>query len=240
MSAVGCGARSACIRNRHWNNPEPEIVLAVNLAGRRSWAPRSATTSTCAISKAAARCCSPRPRTTTPPARSGPFMRLFDDDLLARRRAQRPMSGSMCDGADQFALERRQFDARDQPRSARPGRRHHRRGASVSGRLHAVPRHHVRADQGSRRGARRGFTHKVGDLVSVSSPKLGRWSTRSRPRTRRRPGPSASRALMRSLAARGTACEAQFSTFRCHARAGGHPASQGIMQYGTGFPHSRE
>ena len=61
--------RSASIPSSRWNNPEPELVLVVSAAGRSS-APRSATTSTCATSRAAAPCCSARPRTTTRPAPS--------------------------------------------------------------------------------------------------------------------------------------------------------------------------
>jgi fumarylacetoacetate (FAA) hydrolase family protein len=46
-----------------WNNPEPEIVLIVASMGASS-ARASATTSICAMSRAARPCCSARPRTT--------------------------------------------------------------------------------------------------------------------------------------------------------------------------------
>lgn len=71
MSSVGCGAQVGLLPSSAWNNPEPEIVLAVNSRGEvlgRPWA----TTSTCAISKGAAPCCWARPRTTTAPAPSAP------------------------------------------------------------------------------------------------------------------------------------------------------------------------
>ncbi len=70
MSAVGTGADIGIHRQSTWNNPEPEIVLAINSAAARRSARRSATTSTCATSRGAARCCSARPRTTTRRARS--------------------------------------------------------------------------------------------------------------------------------------------------------------------------
>lgn len=71
MSSVGCGAQVGLLPSSAWNNPEPEIVLAVNSRGEvlgRPWA----TTSTCATSKDAAPCCWARPRITTAPAPSAP------------------------------------------------------------------------------------------------------------------------------------------------------------------------
>ena len=63
-------------RDRHPCGIGLEQPRAGSRAGREQpraarSAPRSATTSTCATSRAAARCCSARPRTTTRPARSG-------------------------------------------------------------------------------------------------------------------------------------------------------------------------
>jgi fumarylacetoacetate (FAA) hydrolase family protein len=70
MSAVGLGAEIGIHPKSEWNNPEPEVVLR-STATARSSASRSATMSTCATSKGAARCCWGRRRTTTRRARSG-------------------------------------------------------------------------------------------------------------------------------------------------------------------------
>jgi fumarylacetoacetate (FAA) hydrolase family protein len=67
MSAIGTGADAGLHPASHWNNPEPEVVLIVSSDGAIKGA-TSATTSTCATSRAARRCCSARPRTITPPA----------------------------------------------------------------------------------------------------------------------------------------------------------------------------
>ena len=72
MAAVGHLAEVGIHPMSSWNNPEPEVVLVAVLDRRRSSAPRSATTSTCATSRAAPLCSSARPRTTMPAARSGP------------------------------------------------------------------------------------------------------------------------------------------------------------------------
>jgi len=48
-----------------------------------------------------------------------------------------------------------------------------------------------------------GFTHKVGDLVSISTPKLGRLANRVTTSDRAAPWTFGIGALMRNLAARG-------------------------------------
>ncbi len=106
MSSVGtvrrCGPSS---RSRPGTIPSRKSSLDRHRATARSSARRSATTSICATSKAARRCCSARPRTTTPSASLGPFIRLFDASLLARRRAQDAMSPASVDGEDGFVLD---------------------------------------------------------------------------------------------------------------------------------------
>lgn len=70
MSSVGHGAEIGLHPVSNWNNPEPEIVLAVDSSCRVKGR-RSAMTSICAMWKGARRCFSARPRTTTLPAQSG-------------------------------------------------------------------------------------------------------------------------------------------------------------------------
>ena len=147
MSAVGIGADIGI-------HPEvgveqsrsPRSCSRSTAAAKRS-ARRSATTSTCATSRAAARCCSARPRTTTRRARSArssacSTTRFGIDDV---RRCELAMR---VDGPDGFVLDGASSIVDDQPRSARPRRAGDRAEPPVSGRLRAVPRHDVRADQG--------------------------------------------------------------------------------------------
>ena len=170
MSAVGTGADVGIHPGSAWNNPEPEIVLAVNSRGEvvgaalgndvnlRDFEGRSAlllgkakdNNASCAI---------------------GPFVRLFDatftlDDV---RRCELSLR---VDGPDGFVLQ----------------------GASSMAKIsrdpldlvaQAVGAHHQYPDGfmlflgtmfapvQDRHGPGQGFTHVIGDVVTIATPKLG-------------------------------------------------------------------
>lgn len=200
MSAVGCGAEIGIHPISSWNNPEPEIVLAVSPAGRivgvslgndvnlRDVEGRSAlllgkakdNNGSCAI---------------------GPFIRLFDsgftlDDV---RRAELSLT---VEGEDGFRLNGRSSMAeisRDVTDLAAQtiGANHQYPDGLVlfTGTLFAPVEDRDAPDQG--------FTHKVGDVVTITSPKLGRLVNRVNRTDRIPPWEFGTRALMRNLAARG-------------------------------------
>jgi len=170
MSAVGCGADVGIHPGSQWNNPEPEVVLAVDSRARvrgaalgndvnlRDFEGRSAlllgkakdNNGSCAI---------------------GPFIRLLDerftiDDLRACEVTLR------VEGADGFVLD----------------------GASSMSKIsrdpldlvaHAIGRHHdypdglmlflgtMFAPTQDRFGPGQGFTHVPGDVVTIRTPRLG-------------------------------------------------------------------
>ena len=170
MSAVGTGADVGIHPKSEWNNPEPEIVLAVNSRGEtvgatlgndvnlRDFEGRSAlllgkakdNNASCAI---------------------GPFIRLFDehfgiDDVRACELAMR------VDGPDGFVLE-------GSSSMAKISRDPLDLVAQAIGDYHQYPDGMMLflgtmfAPTKDRHGPGQGFTHVVGDIVTVSTPRLG-------------------------------------------------------------------
>ena len=113
MSAVGTGAEIGIHPQSAWNNPEPEVVLAVNSAGRtvgatlgndvnlRDFEGRSALL----LGKA---------KDNNASAAIGPFIRLFDENFDARRRAAL-RRGAVGERYGRVRVQRDQLDVTDQP-----------------------------------------------------------------------------------------------------------------------------
>ena len=170
MSAVGVGANIGILRRSEWNNPEPEIVLAINRNGDivgatlgndvnlRDFEGRSAlllgrakdNNASCAV---------------------GPFIRLFDgsfgiDDV---RAAELSLNIEGTDGFKLHAISRMQEISRDPEDLVRQTiGPHHQYPDGVMLFLGSMF-----APTQDRDLPGRGFTHKVEDVVSISSPKLG-------------------------------------------------------------------
>lgn len=200
MAAVGTGADIGLHPGSTWNNPEPEIVLAVNAAGRiagatlgndvnlRDFEGRSALL----LGKA---------KDNNGSAAIGPFLRLFDgtfslDDV---RRAEvalevRGPEGYVMTGSSSLAMISR--DPADIV-------------AQAIGPTHQYPDGFVLflgtmfAPVEDRDEPGQGFTHKEGDIVTISSPKLGALINRVGRSDRIPPWDFGALALMRSLAQRG-------------------------------------
>lgn len=200
MSAVGCGAAVGLHPKSHWNNPEPEIVLAVDSKGRivgaslgndvnlRDFEGRSALL----LSKA---------KDNNASTAIGPFVRLFDatyslDDVRG------------CDvrldvhGTDQFvtngtnSMREISRDPADLV-AATIGKEHqYPDGLMLFLGTMFVPT----KDRGEKGG---GFTHKEGDTVRVSSPKLGALINTVTTSDKAPPWTYGTRDLMRSLSKRG-------------------------------------
>ena len=200
MSAVGTGAEIGLHPASTWNNPEPEIVLAVNSRGQtvgatlgndvnlRDFEGRSAlllgkakdNNGSCAI---------------------GPFLRLFDDrftiDDVRRAEVELEIAGD-----DRFAL----------------------RATSSMGKIsrdpldlvaHAIGKTHQYPDgmmlflgtmfapTQDRERPGLGFTHKRGDLVTIATPSLGALVNRVSTSDAIPPWSFGAGALMQNLRARG-------------------------------------
>jgi len=199
MSAVGTGAEIGIHRKSTWNNPEPEIVLAVNSRGEtvgatlgndvnlRDFEGRSAlllgkakdNNASCAI---------------------GPFIRLFDDTFTIDTVRGADISLTV-EGADGYVLQ----------------------GSSPIGQIsrdplelvsEAIGRNHQYPDglvlflgtmfapTQDRHAPGLGFTHDIGDVVTIATPSLGALVNRVNYADEIAPWTFGAAALMRNLAAR--------------------------------------
>jgi len=200
MSSVGTGAEVGIHPGSSWNNPEPEIVLAVNSRGEvkgaalgndvnlRDFEGRSAlllgkakdNNASCAI---------------------GPFIRLFDahfgiDDVRSCDLAMQvtgPEGFAMQGASSLSKISRDPLDLVHQ----------------AIGANHQYPDGFVLflgtmfAPTQDRHGPGQGFTHVVGDIVTVSTPRLGTLANRVNTSDKAAPWTYGTAALMRDLARRG-------------------------------------
>ncbi|MDB5914474.1 MAG: fumarylacetoacetate hydrolase [Ramlibacter sp.] len=200
MSPVGTGAEIGIHPQSAWNNPEPEIVLAVNSRGEtvgatlgndvnlRDFEGRSAlllgkakdNNASCAI---------------------GPFLRLFDagfgiDDV---RRTDLSMKVTGLDGFEMNGASSISLISRDPLDLV----------AQATGANHQYPDGLVLflgtmfAPTQDRHGPGQGFTHTIGDVVAISTPRLGTLVNRVNTSDRVAPWRYGALALMRDLARRG-------------------------------------
>jgi fumarylacetoacetate (FAA) hydrolase family protein len=200
MSAVGTGADIGIHPKSQWNNPEPEIVLAVNSAGRvagatlgndlnlRDFEGRSALL----LGKA---------KDNNASGSIGPFIRLFDDDFGIDdvRKCDVALHVKGPDGFEFTAESSMSQISRDPLELVE----------------HAMGRHHQYPDGMmlflgtmfaptiDRFAPGQGLTHAVGDIVTVSTPALGALVNRVNHTDRIAPWHFGAAALMTNLAQRG-------------------------------------
>jgi fumarylacetoacetate (FAA) hydrolase family protein len=199
LASVGWGATTGVRSDSSWNNPEPEVVLVVNSRGEirgatlgndvnlRDFEGRSALL----LSKA---------KDNNASCTIGPFVRLFDDGFTLDdvRSAVVELEIAGTDGFRLRGQSRMSEISRDPEELVRQAMsEHHYPDGFVLflGTLFAP------TDDRDEPG--RGFTHKIGDEVHISTPKLG---TLANVVATSRDAPAwefGTRALMRNLAARG-------------------------------------
>ena len=205
MSAVGVGADVGLHPKSAWNNPEPEVVLAVNSRGEikgcalgndvnlRDFEGRSALL----LGKA---------KDNNASAAIGPFIRLFDDrfDLDHVRGCELSLRVTGADGKFELhgtsslaMISRDPLDLVDHTIGP-AGRRTHQYPDGFMlylGTMFAPTQDRFRPGEG--------FTHALGDLVSVSTPCLGTLVNRVDTSDRVAPWSYGVAALMRDLSRRG-------------------------------------
>ena len=200
MSAVGLGAEIGIHPKSEWNNPEPEIVLAVNSRGKtvgatlgndvnlRDFEGRSAlllgkskdNNASCAI---------------------GPFIRVFDETFTMDdvRRCELAMridgpEGFVLEGSSSMAMISR--DPLDLVGQAIGANHQYPDGFLLFlGTMFAPTKDRLSAGQG--------FTHVLGDIVTIATARLGALVNRVNRSDRIPPWTFGARALFASLARRG-------------------------------------
>jgi fumarylacetoacetate (FAA) hydrolase family protein len=205
LASVGSGAQIGVRSDSDWNNPEPEVVLVVDSRGRargatlgndvnlRDFEGRSALL----LSKA---------KDNNASCAIGPFVRLFDDrfGLDDVRNAEVDLHIS---GEDGFELRGRSLMAeisRDPEELVRQAMSEHHYPdgfALFLGTLFAPVE--------DREEPGRGFTHKPGDVVRISTPKIGTLVNRVTTSKEAPPWRFGISALMHNLAGRGLLASAK-------------------------------
>ena len=200
MSSVGYGADVGLHPVSSWNNPEPEIVLAVDSRGQVKGAALGNDVNLRDVEGRSALLLG-KAKDNNASCAIGPFIRLFDDSytLDDMRAAELELrvegeDGFVLDGASSMKeISRDPLDLVSQ----------------TIGRHHQYPDGFLLflgtlfAPVKDRDAPGQGFTHKTGDVVTISTPELGALKNTVRLSTECPPWTFGTGALMRNLAARG-------------------------------------
>jgi fumarylacetoacetate (FAA) hydrolase family protein len=201
MSSVGFGADIGLLAASVWNNPEPEIVLAVNGAGRIVGATLGNDVNLRDIEGRSAlllgKC-----KDNNGSCAIGPFVRLFDAHFTLDTVRAASLSLRVEGADDGFVLEgvshMREISRDPQDLVEQTCGRHHQYPDGFM--LFLGTMFSPIKDRDAPGG---GFTHHLGDLVTISTPSLGALVNTVRLCTEIEPWTFGVRALYRSLAERG-------------------------------------
>jgi len=200
MSAVGCGAPVGVHVRSEWNNPEPEVVLACSSSGAIVGATLGNDVNLRDVEGRSALLLS-KAKDNNASCAIGPFIRLFDADFSLDdvRSAVLELTIEGQDGfrlGGQSAMSRISRDPADLVRQALNADHQYPDGMMLFlGTLFSPTQ--------DRDVPGRGFTHKPGDRVCISSPRLGALHNEVTHCHLAPPWQFGARALMRSLSHRG-------------------------------------
>ncbi|MEV4730517.1 fumarylacetoacetate hydrolase family protein [Saccharopolyspora sp. NPDC049426] len=175
LAAVGAGAEIGIAEGSDWNNPEPEVALAIRSDGRIVAATLGNDVNLRDVEGRSALLL-PKAKDNNASASLGPFLRLFDDGFglddvrnLDVRLEVRGEDGFVLDGHSSM----REISRDPEELAASALGPHHQYPDGLilyTGTLFAPTE-----DRGA---PGKGFTHQVGDVVRISTPKLGTLANR--------------------------------------------------------------
>jgi len=200
MAAVGTGADAGIHPISTWNNPEPEVVLAVSSAGKIVGATLGNDVNLRDVEGRSALLLG-KAKDNNASAAVGPFLRLFDS-TFSLDHVRRTEVSLTVEGEDGFKMTGKSS-------IAKISRDPSNLVAQMIGPNHQYPDGAVLylgtmfAPVEDRDAPGKGFTHKVGDIVTISAPGLGALTNRIVRSNEAPPWTYGASHLMRNLAKRG-------------------------------------
>ena len=200
MAAVGTGADAGLHRMSSWNNPEPEVVVVVSSAGKIVGATLGNDVNLRDVEGRSALLLS-KAKDNNASCAIGPFIRLFDQNFSLDDVRHMEVTLTV-EGEDDFRMEgfsNLAMISRDPADLV----------AQMIGRHHQYPDGAVLflgtlfAPVEDRDAPGKGFTHKIGDIVTVATPQLGALVNRMRYSDECPAWDFGTGQLMRNLAMRG-------------------------------------
>jgi fumarylacetoacetate (FAA) hydrolase family protein len=197
MSSVGHGAEVGLHPSSSWNNPEPEVALLVTSRGEIIGATLGNDVNLRDVEGRSALLLG-KAKDNNASASLGPFVRLFDGDFSLETIKQAEIALRV-EGEDGFVLD-------GHSSMSQISRTPESLVAATVGPHHQYPDGLVLylgtmfAPVQDRGGAGMGFTHRLGDMVSISTPSLGTLSNRVNLSTQCPPWTYGASQLLRDLA----------------------------------------
>lgn len=176
LSAVGCGQQIGVAAVSVWNNPEPEVVLAISSTGRIVGAALGNDVNLRDVEGRSALLL-PKAKDNNASAAVGPFIRLLDEEFSlddVRTAEVRLEVLGEDDGFVMTGISQMNEISRDPAELAR----------YTVGDAHQYPdglllyTGTLFSPTQDREGEGMGFTHRLGDVVRISSPQLGMLANR--------------------------------------------------------------